>query len=149
MKTIILFAFLFLATALSCSKDKFQTKPSIEIKSLNTHEVLSPDGHLEIRMEYTDKEGDLSDGILTYIRIRTNTRAIPNPGINDKVDTVFSAIPEFPTTTKGDIFLNISYNFMDEDPDRNDTMFFKITVKDIKNNTSDTISTATVVAKQN
>ena len=148
MKTIILFIFLFLFTALSCNKDKFQTKPTIEIKSLSNDEVR-PGETLEIRMEFTDKEGDLSDGILTYIRIRTNTRAIPNPGINDKVDTVFSAIPEFPTTTKGDIFLNIPYNFMDEDPGRNDTMFFKITVKDIKNNTSDTISTATVVAKQN
>jgi len=149
MKTIILFIFLFLFTAVSCNKDKFQTKPTIEIKGLNTEEVIAPDGNLEIRMEYTDKEGDLSDGILTYIRIRTNTRAIPNPGINDKVDTVFSAIPEFPTKTQGDIFLNIPYNFMDEDPGRNDTMFFKITVKDTKNNTSDTVTTKTVVAKQN
>ena len=148
MKTIILFVFLFLFTALSCNKDKFQTKPTIEIKSLNTDEVV-PGETLEINMEYTDKEGDLSDGILTYIRIRTNSTAIPNPAANDQVDTIFSAIPEFPVKTQGDISLNIPYSFMNEDPGRNDTMFFKITVKDIRNNTSDTVTTRSVVAKQN
>lgn len=149
MKTQRVIATILLITILACNKDKFQTKPGIEIKSLNTLEVPAPAGNLEIRMEYTDKEGDLGDGTLTYIRIRTNTLGIPNPTINDKVDTVKSAIPEFPNTTKGDLFLNIPYNFMDEDPGRNDTMYFKITVSDIKNNSSDTISTATVVARQN
>lgn len=148
MKTIILFVFLFLFTALSCNKDKFQTKPTIEIKSLNTDEV-GPGETLEINMEYTDKEGDLSNGILTYIRIRTNSTAIPNPAANDQVDTIFSPIPEFPVKTQGDISLNIPYSFMNEDPGRNDTMFFKITVKDIGNNTSDTVTTRSVVAKQN
>ena len=148
MKNIILFIFLFLFTALSCNKDKFQTKPTIEIKSLSNDEVR-PGETLEIRMEFTDKEGDLSDGILTYIRIRTNSTGIPNPTANDQVDTIFSAIPEFPVKTQGDISLNILYNFMNEDPGRNDTMFFKITVKDIKNNTSDTVTTKSVVAKQN
>lgn len=149
MKTILLLSFLFLLTSVSCNKDKFQTKPTIEVKSLNTREVVSPNGELEIRLEYTDKEGDLGDGILTYIRVRTNIRPIPLPGTYDKPDTILSAIPVFPNTTRGDIFLTLPYNFLDEDPGQNDTMFFKITVKDIRNNTSDTISTASIVAKQN
>ena len=148
MKTLLLLGLFSLFIAASCNKDKFQTKPTIEVKSLNTHEVPAPNGDLEIRLEFTDKEGDLGDGILTYIRVRTNTRPIPLPGTYDKPDTIRTGIPEFPGTSKGDIFLTIPYNFLDEDPGRNDTMFFKITVKDIKNNSSDTISTATIVAKQ-
>lgn len=149
MKTTFLTIALLLLITLACNKDKFQTKPTLEVKSLNTKEVEPPNGNLEIRMEYTDKEGDLGDGILTYIRVRTNFFPIPNPGLYDKVDTIRTGVPGFPATTKGDILLTIPYFFMDEDPNRNDTMYFKITVKDIKNNSSDTLSTVTVVAKQN
>jgi len=45
--------------------------------------------------------------------------------------------------------LTIPYNFMDEDPNRNDTMFFKITVRDLGGHQSDTISSKSVVARQN
>ncbi|TAL46891.1 MAG: hypothetical protein EPN92_05430 [Chitinophagaceae bacterium] len=148
MKTKLLTAAFLLLTILACNKDKFQTTPTLEVKNLNTKEVV-PNSNLEIKMEYTDKEGDLGDGTLTYIRIRTNFFPIPNPSLYDKVDTIKSAVPGFPVNSKGEILLTIPYNFMDEDPNRNDTMFFKITVKDIRNNSSDTISTATVVAKQN
>ncbi|MDP9229416.1 MAG: hypothetical protein M3O67_01940 [Bacteroidota bacterium] len=130
----------------ACHKDNFQTKPTIEVKSLNTKEV-TPGGQLDITLKFTDKEGDIGDGQLTYIRIRTNNTTIPDPTNNDKADTVRYTIPTFPDHNKGEIVVNISYNFMDEDPVKNDTMFFKIAVRDKKNNISDTISTESVVAK--
>lgn len=132
----------------ACNKDKFQTKPQIKIKNLSTTEVL-PGGQLNITCEYTDKEGDLGDGEFTYIRVRTNRTPIPNPSANDKLDTVRTPIPSFPKNDNGELLLNITYNFMDEDPNRNDTMFFKIVAKDIKNNSSDTVLTQPVVARQN
>ena len=132
----------------SCDKDKFQTKPSIEIKSLSTKEVPAQNGTMNIRLNYTDKEGDLGKGILTYIRIRTNGTPIPNPNNNDKIDTVRTPIPDFPSKNNGELDILFDYNFMDEDPFRNDTMYFKITVQDRGGNNSDTISTPSVVARQ-
>ncbi|HEY0732503.1 MAG TPA: hypothetical protein VGD33_08795, partial [Chitinophagaceae bacterium] len=66
----------------------------------------------------------------------------------DKIDTIRTPIPEFPAKNKGEIDILFDYNFMDEDPNRNDTMFFKITVMDLGGNSSDTISTPLVVARQ-
>ena len=132
----------------SCDKDKFQTKPSIEIKSISTKEVPAQNGTMNIRLNYTDKEGDLGKGILTYIRIRTNGTPIPNPNNNDKIDTVRTPIPDFPSKNSGELDILFDYNFMDEDPFRNDTMYFKITVQDRGGNNSDTISTPSVVARQ-
>ena len=132
----------------SCDKDKFQTKPSIEIKSLSTKEVPAQNGTMHVRLNYTDKEGDLGKGILTYIRIRTNGTPIPNPNNNDKIDTVRTPIPDFPSKNNGELDILFDYNFMDEDPFRNDTMYFKITVQDRGGNNSDTISTPAVVARQ-
>jgi hypothetical protein len=44
--------------------------------------------------------------------------------------------------------LDIPYSFLDEDPNLNDTMYFKLTLRDRGNNQSDTISTTQIVAKQ-
>ena len=149
MKTRLIFLSFFTAVLmLACGKDKFETKPTIEIKSLSTKEVPAPNGTMNLRLEFTDKEGDLGTGTLTYIRIRTNGTPIPNPGNNDKIDTIRTFIPNFPAKTKGEMDIQFDYNFMDEDPGRNDTMYFKITVQDVAGNNSDTISTPLVVARQ-
>lgn len=131
----------------SCGKDKFQTKPVIEIKDYSSDEV-GPGGKLVVRFNYFDKEGDLGKGQFTYIRIRTNGTPVPNPAVNDKVDTVTVNIPEFPAKNQGELTLNLDYEFMNEDPNRNDTMYFKVTVRDLDNNTSDTISTKRLTARQ-
>ena len=132
---------------LACNKDKFQTKPTIELKSISSDEV-PPGGITTIRLKYTDKEGDLGDGTLTYIRIRTNGTPIPDPNNNDKVDTVRTPIPEFPPEDRGEIDLKLDYNFLNEDPGRNDTMFFKLSVLDQAGNSSDTLTTSLIVARQ-
>lgn len=130
---------------LSCNKDKFQTKPTLKLKSLSDKEI-PPNGTLTIRLEYTDKEGDLGNGELTYIRIRTNGTPIP-PG-NDLVDTIRALLPDYPKKDRGEINIPYSYNLMNEDPVRNDSMYFRITVRDLGGNQSDTITTAIVVARQ-
>ena len=136
---------LFLLAA--CSKDKFQTKPTISIKEINSPEIPIG-GTLRITLECTDKEGDEGNGVLTYIRVRTNSTPIPDPGNNDKADTAVAPVPDFPTKDKVEMTLDIPYSFLDEDPGVNDTMYFRLTLRDRGNNQSDTISTVPIVAKQ-
>ena len=46
--------------AVSCGKDKFNTKPSLKLKSINSR-VIPVNGVLNIEFEFTDKEGDISN----------------------------------------------------------------------------------------
>jgi len=148
MKLIPVLSFFFLAILMAaCGKDKFETKPLLEIKDYSSKEI-SPGETLHLRIDYFDKEGDLSEALLTYIRVRTNATPIPNPNANDKVDTITTVLPSFPVKSTGEITLKFDYNFMDEDPGRNDTMFFRIMVIDKAGNKSDTVSTQKVTARQ-
>jgi hypothetical protein len=137
---------------IACGKNKFETTPKLEIKSISADEI-HPGESLRVVLQYFDKQGDLSKGAFTYIRVRTNTIPIPNPTANDKVDTIFTILPEFPDKSQAEIVQTISYNFMDENPDplslgKNDSMYFKFVVTDKEGNTSDTISTKVVTAVQ-
>jgi hypothetical protein len=150
MKCRSIYALCIIFTVLAiaaCHKDKFQTKPTISIKDINNPEVPLG-GNLRITLECTDKEGDEGGGQLTYIRVRTNSTAIPDPVNNDKADTAFATVPDFPTKDKVEMTLDIPYSFLDEDPNLNDTMYFRLTLRDRGSNQSDTISTAQIVAKQ-
>jgi len=151
MKRRLIYALCIMSTVLglvACHKDKFQTKPTLSVKEINNTDVPAPDGTLRITLECTDKEGDGGGGQLTYIRVRTNSTAIPDPTNNDKADTAHATVPDFPTKDKVEITLDIPYNFLDEDPTLNDTMFFRLTLRDRGSNQSDTISTTQIVAKQ-
>ena len=61
---LIIPVFIITAIVLSaCQKNKFQTRPQIKIKDINGN-VVPPGGVLIIRLEYTDKEGDLGQDTL-------------------------------------------------------------------------------------
>lgn len=139
---------LLILILVSCGKDKYETTPTITIKELSSEVIDAPNGTLKVILESTDKEGDEGGGLLTYIRVRTNVTAIPNPGLNDKVDTVNYLIPSFPKTSKKDIEVSLAYDFLNEDPNKNDTMFFRFTLRDAANNQSDTVNSKVIVAKQ-
>lgn len=146
---LVAFTAIFL---IACDKNKFESKPKLEIKSINADEIF-PGQTLRVTLEYFDKEGDLSEGVLTYIRVRTNSTPIPNPTQNDKPDTVWTVLPEFPKKSQAEIVQTITYNFMDENndpihPGRNDTMYFRFTVLDNEGNQSDTVETKLVTAVQ-
>ena len=129
---------------MACSKDTFETTPTIKIKELSS-EVILPNGNLEITLEYTDKEGDLGRGEVTYIRDRQNLKG----PTQDIADTVHYPIPEFTPKNKGEIIVKVPYDFMDEDQNDNDTMVFRLSVIDFRGNKSDTVSTVNIIAKQN
>ena len=133
-----------LVLAFACSKDKLETKPTIKVKDLNGTEI-PPGAILRVTLEFSDKEGDLGAGEVTYVRNRLNTR--PVPGAFDKADTARYVLPVFPNRETGDIEIDIPYDFMDEDPNDNDTMVFRFMVIDRAGNKSDTVTSEPVVAR--
>lgn len=142
MKTKVLIC-LSVICMLSCSKDKFQTTPQISIKSFSP-EVVPVNSNLTIRLEFTDKEGDVNDS-LWIIRQRLNRRGpVTLPPAPFK-------IPSFPATKKGEFEVVLRYQFelvfgmssipipgtnpVQREPD---TLRLHIFVRDADGNVSDT-----------
>ncbi len=141
MKTIlVIFLFTVGVLLIACGKDKFETKPRIEVKDYNS-KIIPPNGSLVIRLNYFDKEGDLGTGQLYIYRDRLNLR----PGNQDRADTFRYQLPEFTNRDKGEIRIEFSAAELTESSVENDTLRFKIAVADLANNHSDTITTETIV----
>lgn len=141
-----LLAISFVVLAASCGKDKFQTKPLIEIKDYNTKNVVrSANGNeLRITLKYFDKEGDMSRAQFFAVRERLNVR--PLPPANDKADTLRYNLPDFPDEDQGEIVFELGHlAFLKESATENDTLVFRIAVTDRGGNKSDTIRTDKLV----
>jgi len=137
---------------IACNKSKFQTKPQIEIKSVNT-DVEPINGNFMITLSFTDKEGDVCDtlSIKKYRLNKTVTATIR--------DSLFYKIPDFPEHSTGDININLDYQtilsainpppIVGSNPPKNqpDTLTVKFAVQDKAGNTSDTISTKVIVIR--
>jgi len=132
-----------LFVVIACSKDKFETKPLIEIRSYNS-KVIPQHGTLTIRVDYFDKEGDLGGGEFFAARERLNIFPLgPN---SDRPDTLRYTLPDFPARDKGEISIQLNYDdFLKESFIENDTIQFRLAVTDIKGNKSDTITTEKIV----
>src|SRR5215217_5476596 len=134
MKQFVAFS-AFVLLLVACNKDKFETKPHLEIKSVNTHE-LAFNQALLVTFEFTDKEGDVSDSFF-IVRQRLN--------IHDPVllNPLPYKIPNFPNTMKGEIEVNLGFQneltlnlppirIPGSNPQQNepDTMVLKFVAKD-------------------
>jgi hypothetical protein len=142
MRKTILFSILILALA-GCSKDKFNTTPSLKYKSVNKTIFGRNQGDLIFTLSFTDAEGDLTDTV-TVIKFE--------PKCVSSGFTAPYALPEFPTTKnqKGDIIVTFDYN--DISPKcfpRNDTAVFKFVLKDKAQNKSDTATSEQIVIINN
>ncbi len=136
---------------LACGKNKFETKPTLELKSQSTLVPYEAQARFGITMKFTDKEGDLSgirDSSIFYQPIWLNTRAPIAPYVE-----IYGSLPEFPDNSSGEIELNLlqsdfyrDFNQPQLPPlDKNDTIQFRIVVKDKAGNTSDTLVTRPIV----
>ena len=135
----------------ACHKDKFQTKPSLSIKSYNTKVVSAPNGSLIVTLECTDKEGDVQDS-LTIIKTRQNIRVVPT--IRDILRYKF---PGFPKNTRTEIQATLDYqtilsainppNIPGSNPPQKapDTLLLQFVVRDNAGNTSDTITSDRII----
>ena len=151
MKKVLLVGFV-LIVLFACSKNKFQTKPQISVKSVSTR-VVPINGDLTITLSYTDKEGDISDSLF-FIKKRLNKRFAAT--ISGR-DTIGYPIPDFPNYDKGEIGMALRYqdhlisaqspntipgsNPVQYEPDSLD---FKIWIIDKAKNVSDTVSTGLI-----
>ncbi len=139
--SIILIISAILLTA--CDKNNFETRPQLKIKSINGN-VVPIGGTLIVRLEYTDKQGDLGRDTLVSIRNRLNRR--PLPGGRISVDTIFNIIPDFPDKNRGELEVKFeSATYLRQSDIENDTILFKFIAKDRGGNTSDTVSTERIV----
>lgn len=137
-------AVLSIVLVVACNKDKFQTTPQISVKSYSSKEIPAGSG-LNIKLEYTDKQGDVGGGEFYAARYRLN--ANPLSPFDDKADTLRYAIPNAPKKDKGELDLTLDYNFLKESTTENDTLVFKIAIKDVAGNMSDTITTSQLVIR--
>lgn len=93
---VVVSLFFGIVLIVACKKDKFETKPTIEIKSIST-DVVPRNGDLTVSLTVTDKEGDVDDS-LYVIRERLNRRAAA-----PRTRTLPYKIPTFPDKTKVEI----------------------------------------------
>ncbi len=146
MKKILLISTVFVLI-IACSKDKFQTKPQISIKSYNT-KVVQSNQNLEITFVYTDKEGDLGNGQFVYYPIRLNINTLPvGTGYVDSVVNVISG--DLPNIDKGDINLALPWVDLHKSNAENDTILLKFVVVDRAGNRSDTLTSDRLVILKN
>ena len=147
MKIQMILCLLVLVILAACSKDKFQTKPLIEIKSYNTKTIAKANGNeLRININYFDKEGDLSQAQFFAVRQRLNVK--PLNANSDKADTLRYQLPKFPDKDHGEIVFQIGYDFLKESQTENDTLVFRFAVTDRGGNKSDTITSSKLVILQ-
>lgn len=125
----------------SCGKDKYTSKPQLKFIKADSYDV-SRGQLITFRIEFTDKEGDLSDSI--FIRSEAKGCAASNR-------TLGYPMPAFPSTSnsKGELEINFvngqfvqGYVAMPGPAcGRPDTTTYYFWIKDKAKNVSDTIKT--------
>lgn len=150
MKIKLLVLTACVVTVVACNKDKFLTKPTIRIKSLNT-EFVPLNGNLIITMECTDKEGDVQDSVF-IVKRRLNKRVVPTLR-----DTLRYTFPVFPVSPRTEIVATLDYqtiisaqsppNIPGSNPPQKerDTLVLKLAVRDKAGNISDTITSKQII----
>jgi hypothetical protein len=136
--------------AVACGKDKFQTKPTISIKSINT-DLVPANGTFVVTLECTDKEGDVQDSVL-IIKKRLNKRVVATIR-----DTIRYKFPSFPKSSRTFVEATLDYqtiisaitppNIPGSNPvqKERDTLLLRFMVRDNAGNTSDTISSKQII----
>ncbi len=149
MKFSLALLILTAVTVIGCDKDKFQTKPTITLKSIN-NEIVPHNGNLVIELEVTDKEGDVQDSVIV-IKTRLNKRVVATLR-----DTLRFKYPLFPETPKSQVVVTLDYqNILSAitpptipgsmPPQRElDTLQVKLAVRDNAGNVSDTLTIPTI-----
>lgn len=143
-KVLIVLGIVFGLTA--CTKDKFNTKPSLTFVSVNTQELRRGQGII-FTMRFTDKEGDIQDTLF----IQKITKNCPQSDFDD----ARILPPDIPKTnnSEGEILVRYAYGSGYIYPPIkepacqgvNDTCVFKFVLKDKAGNVSDTVSSPQIV----
>ncbi len=143
---------LLLLVIAACGKDNYNTKPSLKLKDQSRVVPADNEAIFSVTLEYTDKEGDLSgvrDSSVYYQAVLQNVRSVVG---GPNYPAAFESFPEFPEKRKGEIELRmIRFAYYKQiqnnqgGTDANDTIVFKIAIKDKAGNVSDTLTTEPIV----
>jgi hypothetical protein len=144
MKTKILLSLLVVVFLAACKKDKYNTTPTITLKS-TSNKTVAINNVFTVQFELTDKEGDISD-TLYFKKIRTNKRVTGTVR-----DSLMFAIPE--VTNIKTSFLNLDLQYQNHlisstnpgNPPQPDTLTLQFYVKDKAKNKSEIISIPDVI----
>lgn len=151
--TLAIFALALTILVAACSKDKYQTNPSLRLKSIS-NTTVGLNGNISFRIEFTDKEGDVTDSFFVR-KLRLNRRVVPT-----NRDSFWVEIPDFPKAVKGEIVLNLTYqnilsainppNIPGVVPPQKetDTLILKFLAVDHAGNRSDTITTEPIYVER-
>ena len=154
MQRKLLSIFALIVCIISCSKDKYQSGPSITLKSVSSTNI-PVNGSMTIDLGYTDKQGNISNDTLFLIKVRNNIRQTTTVR-----DTLPMLIPDNPGSPKGEINLQLDYedylisaeNPLDALPPatgkESDSLTFKFILKDNDNRTSDTLVIKNIVIQR-
>lgn len=109
MKAKLLFLFVFASLLAGCGKDKYTTKPQVEIKSVKQGEIVNPAGgtgkFVEFDLTVTDKEGDAQGEIII------DKLDAPSPACqtNARPDLIY-AIPDFPSEPNQKVTVKVKFS---------------------------------------
>jgi len=134
---------LALFAIISCGKDKYTTKPQIKIKSVTPNE-MTRDNILSILLEFTDKEGDITDSLYFAKQILNENQK----GTAQEFQVIGIKLPTYPKAIQGEMEIRFARRIgfgvpLMSDPltAQNDTVKFYMAVKDAAGNWSDTLVT--------
>lgn len=149
MNTKILIAALTTLCLAACSKDKFNTKPSLEFKSVNAT-VFQKGDLMEFVLKYTDKEGDIQNSL--------HIDEVTNINCNGYNFTASYPVPkDVPLKNNAEGEIVVQYIYGNSGPNgvppaytgpacqKNDTCFLRFALTDKANNTSDTVISPQIV----
>ncbi|KIC93470.1 hypothetical protein [Flavihumibacter solisilvae] len=147
MIRILVPALLILTVCYACSKDKYKTKPSLEV--LDESSIVPRDGQIYVRLKFTDKEGDIARDSIWYLPELLNVRRPVGPR---EYIPVKDPLPDFPDKSSGEIELRLDHflyykEIADNTPghDKNDTIRIRFVLQDRAGNTSDTAISGQIV----
>jgi hypothetical protein len=156
---IRLAVFLFVLVAVSCSKDKFNTKPSLTLKETSGNYIpLGGDYGVRFTLEYTDAEGDIA-GVPFYIEKLSSSASPSDPCANGNepyyLDSLSYTLPDdVPVTSnqKGEIIVTIQGALVAalacDGTDSLEQGTFKFWFKDQAGNVSDTVTSPPITIQK-
>ncbi|HQV05794.1 MAG TPA: hypothetical protein PKW62_03465 [Chitinophagaceae bacterium] len=150
MRRLLFICSSLLLIAIACNKDKFQTKPRIEIKSYSS-KIVPFNSAFIVNLNCFDKEGDVQDSLI-IIKNRQNIRTVATIR-----DTLRYKFPVFPNNSTTEIQAILDYQSIlsainpptipgsNPPMKENDTLILRFAVRDKAGNTSDTIQSEPII----
>jgi hypothetical protein len=102
MKRVLALSLILAIIAIACSKSKFETTPTVEIKSISP-DVAVKGNIVSLKVRVTDKEGDLQDSVLFV------SKTFDLAGVPISIDTARYSLETLKFPDKRDIEVEVQF----------------------------------------